>query len=493
MRYHQAVYDVPVLLESCERLGPEEDFDPTIGGILPEELLREDLELPDLPERDVVKHFVNLSQMNFGVDNGLYPLGSCTMKYNAKFCDEIVAWETVTDLHPLQDPSTIQGALRLMHELEKMLCEIGGVDAVTLQPAAGAHGEFTGMHIVRAYHEARGETRREVIVPDTAHGTNPASAAMVGFDVLELPSKDGCVDLEALKSSISEDTAAFMLTNPNTLGLFEKDVLEIAKIVHGAGALLYYDGANLNAIMGKTSPGRMNFDIVHFNLHKTFATPHGGGGPGAGPVGVKKHLEEFLPVPRIVERDGTYALDYDRPKSIGKVRAFFGNFAVLVRAYAYIRMQGGKGLTTASEKAVLNSNYLKERLKDSFELPYEGLRKHEFVLSGRPLKKKGLRTLDFAKRLLDYGFHAPTIYFPLIVDEALMIEPTETETKETLDAFVEACEAILREDPEVLRTAPHNTARRRIDEAKAARDMIFTWREYRKKAAMASQPASARA
>jgi glycine dehydrogenase subunit 2 len=481
MRYHQAVHEVPILFENCEKPSEESGFDPTVGGLLPQTVLRKELMIPDLPERDVVKHFVNLSQMNFGVDNGLYPLGSCTMKYNPKICDEIVLWDTVADLHPLQDPSTIQGALRLMHELEKMLCEIGGVDAVTLQPAAGAHGEFTGIHLVKAYHEANGETRREVILPDTAHGTNPASAAMVGYDVLDLPSKDGCVDVEALKSAVSKDTAAFMLTNPNTLGLFEKNVREIAGILHDAGALLYYDGANLNAIMGKTSPGKMDFDIVHFNLHKTFATPHGGGGPGAGPVGVKKKLEEFLPVPRIVESEGIYSLESNRPRSIGKVRAFFGNYAVLVRAYAYIRMQGGKGLVSVSENAVLNSNYLKERLKDDFELPFDNLRKHEFVLSGRPLKKNGLRTIDFAKRLLDYGFHAPTIYFPLIVDEAIMIEPTETESRQTLDLFVDACKSILKEDPELLHSAPHNTARRRLDEAKAARDMIFSWRTYEKK------------
>ena len=481
MTYHQAVHDVPMLFEGCEAPESEKAFDSTVGGLLPANLARTSLEIPDLSERDVVKHFINLSQMNFGVDNGLYPLGSCTMKYNPKVCDEVASLKTVTDIHPLQDPSTIQGALRLMHELEQMLCEIGGVDAVTLQPAAGAHGEFTGMHLVRAFHEANGEKRKEVIVPDTAHGTNPASAAMVGYDVLELPSKEGCVDVEAVKSAVSKDTAAFMLTNPNTLGLFEKDVCEVAGILHDSGALLYYDGANLNAIMGKTSPGKMDFDIVHFNLHKTFATPHGGGGPGAGPVGVKKRLEEYLPVPRIVKHGDKFVLDYDRPKSIGKVRAHFGNFAVLVRAYTYIRMQGGRGLTSVSENAVLNSNYLKERLKGDFELPYGDLRKHEFVLSGRPLKAKGLRTMDFAKRLLDYGYHAPTVYFPLIVEEALMIEPTETESRETLDAFVEACQQIMKEDPELLRTAPHNTARRRLDEAKAAREMVFSWRTYLKK------------
>jgi glycine dehydrogenase subunit 2 len=466
-------------MEGCEGTAKEDGLD--VATLLPKELIRDRLELPDLPEREVVKHFVNLSQMNYGVDNGLYPLGSCTMKYNPKICDEIASRESVAGLHPLQDVSTVQGALALMHELEQMLCEIGGVDAVTLQPAAGAHGEYTGMHIVRAYHESRGETRKEVILPDTAHGTNPASAAMVGYDVLDLPSKDGCVDIEALRAAISEDTAAFMLTNPNTLGLFEKNVSEIARVVHDAGALLYYDGANLNAIMGKTSPGAMNFDIVHFNLHKTFATPHGGGGPGAGPVGVKAFLEEYLPVPRIVKGDHGYGLDNDRPKSIGRVRAFHGNFAVLVRAYAYIRMNGGDGLERVSEDAVLNSNYLKEKLKGLFDMPHGDLRKHEFVLSGATLKQKGLRTMDLAKRLLDYGFHAPTVYFPLIVDESLMIEPTETEVKDTLDAFAEACRLILSEDPEILKGAPHNTARRRIDEAKAARDMILSWNGYKKK------------
>jgi glycine dehydrogenase subunit 2 len=470
---------VPLLMEGCEGTAKEDGLD--VATLLPKELIRDRLELPDLPEREVVKHFVNLSQMNYGVDNGLYPLGSCTMKYNPKICDEIASRESVAGLHPLQDVSTVQGALALMHELEQMLCEIGGVDAVTLQPAAGAHGEYTGMHIVRAYHESRGETRKEVILPDTAHGTNPASAAMVGYDVLDLPSKDGCVDIEALRAAISEDTAAFMLTNPNTLGLFEKNVSEIARVVHDAGALLYYDGANLNAIMGKTSPGAMNFDIVHFNLHKTFATPHGGGGPGAGPVGVKAFLEEYLPVPRIVKGDHGYGLDNDRPKSIGRVRAFHGNFAVLVRAYAYIRMNGGDGLERVSEDAVLNSNYLKEKLKGLFDMPHGDLRKHEFVLSGATLKQKGLRTMDLAKRLLDYGFHAPTVYFPLIVDESLMIEPTETEVKDTLDAFAEACRLILSEEPEILKGAPHNTARRRIDEAKAARDMILSWNGYKKK------------
>ena len=482
MKYHQAVHEVPPLFEGCDRPSPERPFDATISGYYSKDMLRGKLEIPDLSERDVVKHFINLSQMNYGIDNGMYPLGSCTMKYNPKVCDEVVSMRTVADMHPLQDPSTIQGALRLMHELEVMLCEISGMDAVSLQPAAGAQGEFTGVHIVRAFHEQNKQTRREIIVPDGAHGTNPASAAMVGYDVLELPSKEGCVDVEALKAAVSSDTAALMLTNPNTLGLFEKDVKEIAGILHDAGALLYYDGANLNAIMGKTSPGKMDFDIVHFNLHKTFATPHGGGGPGAGPVGVRRTLEDYLPVPRIIERDGRYELENDRPKSIGKVRAFFGNYAVLVRAYTYIRMLGGNGLVSVSENAVVNSNYLKENLKDLFEMPYGDLRKHEFVLSGRLLKKKGLRTMDFAKRLLDYGFHAPTVYFPLIVEEAIMIEPTETESKDTLDEFVRACRTIMSESPEILLSAPLCTSVKRVNESKAARDMVFSWKLHKAKA-----------
>jgi glycine dehydrogenase subunit 2 len=417
--------------------------------------------------------------MNYGVDTGFYPLGSCTMKYNPKICDEISGWPEVADLHPYQDESTLQGALRLMYELQEQLCAIAGVDAVTLQPAAGAHGEFTGMLIARAFHEANGElaNRTQVVLPDTAHGTNPASAAMAGFEVVEIASKDGCTDLDALKAAVSDKTAAFMLTNPNTLGIFEDQVLEVAGIIHDAGALLYYDGANLNAIMGKTRPGDMNFDIVHFNLHKTFATPHGGGGPGSGPVGVKERLEPFLPVPT-VERDGDeYYFDYDRPKSIGKVRSFYGNFGVLVRAYAYIRLMGGAGLKRASEMAVLNSNYLRAKLEKHYPLPHRQLRKHEFVLSGDILKKKGLKTLDLSKRLLDYGFHAPTIYFPHLVDEAIMIEPTESENQATLDSFADAMIQILNEDPEVVRKAPHSAAVKRVDDVQAARVPVLTWKD----------------
>ena len=477
MSYRQACYDEPLIfdLESEQFCGDEVLKD----SPLPETLRRKCLNLPDLPERDVMKHFVRLSQMNFSIDTGFYPLGSCTMKYNPKINEHIARLPGASLIHPNQDESTVQGALQIMHELENMLCEIGGIDAVTLQPAAGAQGEFTGLQIMRAYHEDRGEERKEVIVPDTAHGTNPASAAMVGFDVVELPSKNGMVDCDALKSVAGRNTAGMMLTNPNTLGIFEKDVLEIADIIHDCGALLYYDGANFNAILGKTNPGKMNFDIVHFNLHKTFSTPHGGGGPGAGPVGVKKPLDQYLPVPRIVKNGTYYSLDYNYPKSIGKVRAYLGNFAVLLRAYAYIRSLGPEGLNEVSSRAVANSNYLKTQLEKMIDLPFGGGRMHEFVLSGEKLKSKGVRTLDLAKRLLDYGVHAPTIYFPLIIDEAIMIEPTETESIQTLDRFAEIVHEILQEDPETVRSAPHNTSVKRIDEVKAARELILSYRSLK--------------
>jgi len=474
MTYRQASYDEPLLFDMDSVETCDEDMLPS--GKIPDKLRRKSLDIPNLPEREVMKHFVRLSQMNFSVDSGFYPLGSCTMKYNPKINEQIARDCRATCLHPMQDESTIQGSLQIMYELEEMLRVIGGVDAVTLQPAAGAHGEFTGLQMVRAYHEDRGEHRKEVIVPDTAHGTNPASAAMVGFDVIELPSKSGRIDCDALRSVVGDNTAALMLTNPNTLGMFEKDVLEVAKILHDAGALLYYDGANFNAILGRTNPGKMDFDIVHFNLHKTFSTPHGGGGPGAGPVGVRKELEPYLPVPRIVKEEGRYRLSYDHPKSIGKVRAYYGNFGVLLRAYAYIKSNGGDGLCEVSTRAVANSNYLRKRLESVLELPFGGKRMHEFVLSGDKLKEKGIRTLDMAKRMLDYGIHAPTIYFPLIVGEAIMIEPTETESVRTLDGFVSIIESIINEPAETVRTAPHNTSVRRIDEVRAARDLIFNYR-----------------
>ena len=437
--------------------------------------------IPNLEEQQVVRHFFRLSQMNYGIENGMYPLGSCTMKYNPKICEDIASWREFTDIHPYQGESTVQGTLEMLYELEAMLKEITGMDAFSFQPAAGAHGEFLGMLLVRAYHEFNGDPdRKEVIIPDTAHGTNPASAKMAGFDVIEIPSNnEGTVDLEALRKTLSDKTAALMLTNPNTLGIFETDILEIEKMVHDAGALLYYDGANLNAILGKARPGDMGFDIVHLNLHKTFATPHGGGGPGAGPVGVKEDLEKFLPVPRIKKDGKRYVLDYDKPYSIGKIRDFYGNIEVCIKAYVYLLMMG-KSLKEVAEISVLNSNYMKEKLKRSgfYELPYKDLRKHEFVVScEKLLREKGIRALDVAKRLLDYGMHPPTIYFPLIVKEALMIEPTETETKEDIDAYVDALISIAKEDPEVVRSAPSKTPVKRVDEASAAKNPVLTWKD----------------
>ncbi|MCK4443688.1 MAG: aminomethyl-transferring glycine dehydrogenase subunit GcvPB [Thermoplasmata archaeon] len=444
--------------------------------IVPDSLARRELNIPNLQEFEVSRHYTRLSQMNFGVDTGIYPLGSCTMKYTPKLGEVVGSTDAATLTHPLQDESTVQGSLQIMYELQEMLRKIGDVDAVSLQPAAGAHGELTGLLIARAFHEDNGEERDEVVLPDTAHGTNPASASMMRYRVVEIPSNDGCVDLEALRSAVSERTAAFMLTNPNTLGIFENDVLEIAKVVHDVGAILYYDGANLNAIMGKTTPGKMNFDIVHFNLHKTFSTPHGGGGPGSGPIGVVSRLRDFLPVPVVAQVGDKYILDYDIPKSIGKVRSFYGNFAVLLRAYIYIKMQGSDGLEWVADRSVLNSNYLKEKLKNHLDMPYKDLRKHEFVLSGAKLKEKGLSTRDLAKRLMDYGFHPPTVYFPQIVEEALMIEPTETENKETLDAFADAIVSILKEDKEKVAGAPYNVAVGRVDEAAAARKPVLSFK-----------------
>jgi glycine dehydrogenase subunit 2 len=473
MKYRQAYFDEPLLFEKGRS-----ETQPVADGLLPRSLERKSLDIPNLPENDIVRHYTRLSEMSFGVDTGFYPLGSCTMKYNPKFAEELSSLPEAARIHPCQDEGTVQGALRLMFELQQMLMVIAGMDAVTLQPAAGAAGEFTGLLLAKAYHEDRGEHRTQVIVPDTAHGTNFASAAMAGYEVIEIPSKQGLVDLEALKTAVNSKTLAFMLTNPNTLGIFEPDILEIAEIVHGAGGLLYYDGANLNAIMGKTSPGRMNFDIVHFNLHKTFTTPHGGGGPGAGPVGVKEPLESYLPVPVIRQDGNEFKFDYDKPKTIGKVHSWYGNFGMFVRAYAYILRMGGDGLTKVSERAVLNANYLRFRLQKVLDLPYQELRKHEFVLSCAKLKERGLRAADVAKRLMDFGFHPPTIYFPHLVDEAMMIEPTETESKETLDSFADAIDTILTESPEVLKSAPHNTAVSRVDEVLAARNPILSWRMW---------------
>lgn len=478
--FRSAFYEEPLL---CD-LSSQDSKRPTVEKTIPKALQRtKSLDLPNLDETQVVRHFHHLSQMNYGIDSGIYPLGSCTMKYNPKINEEIARWEQFCCLHPYQPISTVQGTLQMMYELERMLSEIAGMDAFSLQPAAGAHGEFLGMLLTRAYHDHHKDTSRtEVILPDTAHGTNPASVALAGYDVVEIPSThEGTVDLSLLEKAVSERTACFMLTNPNTLGIFESDILEIAKIVHKAGALLYYDGANMNAIMGKVRPGDMGFDIVHLNLHKTFSTPHGGGGPGSGPVGVNKKLTAFLPVPRIIKKNDIYDLSYDAPESIGKLRGFYGNIGVLLRAYTYITMMGKEGLTEATEIAVLNSNYMKEKILtncSSYELPYKRLRKHEFVLSCEKLMgEKGLRAMDVAKRLLDYGLHPPTVYFPLIVKEALMIEPTESESKKDLDRYIDALISIAKEDSEKVKKAPYNMPVRRVDEVGATRSQILTWKQ----------------
>lgn len=449
------------------------------ASLIPEGLLRsKPAELPEVYEVDVIRHYTELSRRNFGIDNGFYPLGSCTMKYNPKINEDVARFAGFAKIHPYQPEESIQGALELLYTLQNDLAALTGMDQVTLQPAAGAHGEWTGLMLIRAYHESRGEKRTKVIVPDSSHGTNPASATVAGYDTITIKSNErGMVDLEALRAVVGDDTAALMLTNPSTLGLFEEQIVEIAEIVHEAGGLLYYDGANSNAIMGITRPGDMGFDVVHLNLHKTMSTPHGGGGPGAGPVGVKSLLIPFLPKPIVSKReDGTYYWDYDRPQSIGRVKAFYGNFGILVRAYTYIRTYGPEGLRRVSELAVLNANYMMHRLSPYYEVAYPGLCKHEFVLSGKKLKEFGVRTLDVAKRLLDFGYHPPTIYFPLNVEECIMIEPTETESKETLDGFIDTMIQIAKEaetTPEVVVGAPYTTVVKRLDETTAARKPVL--------------------
>ncbi len=440
--------------------------------------------LPEMAEVDVIRHFTGLSKMNFSVDDGFYPLGSCTMKYNPKLNEMAARIPGFSRVHPLQPVGTVQGALELMHSLDTMLAEITGMDAVTLQPAAGAHGEQTGLMLIKAWHESRGDTKRtRIIVPDSAHGTNPASASVTGFDVVEVPSDDeGMVDLEALKGLMDDTVAGLMLTNPNTLGIFERHILELTDTIHKAGGLVYYDGANANAIIGKVRPGDMGFDVLHLNLHKTFSTPHGGGGPGSGPVGVKSQLVPFLPVPVIAFKDGVYCLEgrETHPKTIGRVRSFFGNFGVLVRAYTYIMSLGPDGVRDVAEMAVLNANYLAKKLSGLYPMAHKGHCMHEFVLNGGPLKAETkVTSLDVAKALIDAGFHPPTVYFPLIVPEALMVEPTETESRETLDRFVEAMETIVakarREGPEAFHDLPRTTPVSRPDETTAARKPILTW------------------
>ncbi|HWV86186.1 MAG TPA: aminomethyl-transferring glycine dehydrogenase subunit GcvPB [Capillimicrobium sp.] len=462
---------------------PELDV-PQVDGLLPDRFRRaEGPRLPEVSEPEIVRHYVRLSKRNFDLDSGFYPLGSCTMKHNPRLHERVAALPGHARLHPFQHPRRAQGALELMWNLERALGEISGLPHVSLQPSAGSHGELAGVLLARAYHEDRGQTRTKVLTPDTAHGTNPATVTMAGLEVVKVATRgDGGVDLDDLRAKATDDVACLMLTNPNTLGVFDSEIAQIAEIVHDAGAILYYDGANLNAIMGITRPGDMGFDIVHFNLHKSFTQPHGGGGPGSGPIAVSDRMSPYLMNPRIVRRDdGTFDLDeHGYEKSIGRLRGFQGNYGCFVRAYAYIRSLGAAGLRDASETAVLNANYLLARLGDVAEhlpLAFGRLCMHEFVLSGAPMKRElGIRTLDLAKRLLDHGYHPPTVYFPLLVDEALLIEPTETETRETLDAFADAVKAILEEaraDPEVARTAPHTTPVRRLDEAGAAKHPVI--------------------
>jgi glycine dehydrogenase subunit 2 len=460
---------------------PEDDIDMELEDLIPEKYLnKEELKLPEVSEVDIIRHYTNLSNKNFGVDTGFYPLGSCTMKYNPKINEDMANLNGFVNIHPLQPEETVQGALRLMYELDEALCEIAGMDKMTLQLAAGAHGELTGLTLIRAYHENRGDTKRtKIIIPDSAHGTNPASSVMAGFDTVEIKStEEGLVDIESLKAVLDDSIAGLMLTNPNTLGLFDKNIKEITSLVHEAGGLAYYDGANANAILGKARPGDMGFDLVHFNIHKTFSTPHGGGGPGSGTVGVKKDLIDFLPVPT-VEKDGDrYYLNYNIPKTVGKMKDFYGHFSIMVRGYAYILSMGSDGLKKASEMAVLNSNYLAHRLKDYYNLQENAIFKHEFVLAGLKDGPSEITTLDVAKRLLDYGYHPPTVYFPLIVHEAIMPEPTETESKETLDEFADALIKIAKEakeNPEMLKEAPLSTPVRRVDETKAAREPVLKY------------------
>lgn len=503
-----------------------------ITNFLPQNVLRkQEPKLPEVSEIDVVRHFTRLSQMNFCVDTNFYPLGSCTMKYNPKINEDVSRLEGFTKLHPYQLIEQCQGILKLLYEFEQILINISGMSAFTLQPAAGAHGELTGMLIIRAYLEKKGETRHKIIIPDSAHGTNPASAALCGYEVESIKSTaDGLVDIEKLKASFTRDTAALMITNPNTLGLFEKDIVEICKIAHDAGGLVYCDGANMNALLGIARPGDMGVDILHLNLHKTFSTPHGGGGPGAGPIGVTEALKPFLPIPRIeivdknhstnetvinygptdkdenltlsqgkrkqlsspplmgggegegerrVFSDKKYILNYDYPDSIGRVRAFYGHVGMMIRAYTYLLSLGREGICKVGEHAVLNANYLRHKIKNYYDIPYGKTCMHEFVISAKKQRQKGVSALDIAKKLLDYGFHAPTIYFPLIVEEALMIEPTETESRETLDAFAAAMIRIaedIEQRPEVVRNTPQTTPISRPDEVKAAREPKLRWK-----------------
>ncbi len=456
---------------------PEEE---TVEGVIPDAFVRREIAgFPELGELETVRHFTRLSQRNFGIESQFYPLGSCTMKYNPKINEIVARFPGFAQVHPLAPGDLLQGAFALLFELERMLAEISGMAHVSLQPSAGAQGELTGLMLIRACLTERGNPRKKIIVPDTAHGTNPASSTLCGYEVVQISSNDhGVIDTAKVEAAMDSDVAAVMITNPNTLGLFETNIEEIAKVVHSRGGMLYLDGANLNALMGIAKPGHMGVDVLHMNLHKTFSTPHGGGGPGAGPVAVRSDLADYLPVPRIVKAGDRFELREDFEKSIGRVRSFFGNFGVLVRAYAYILTLGGNGLKDVSSMALLNANYIRKKLEKSYQLAYNEPCMHECILTDRVQQKNGVSTLDIAKRLLDYGYHPPTIYFPLVVSGALMIEPTETETLETLDGFIEAMVAIAQEakdDPELVKNAPHTTPVKRLDEARAARKPILRW------------------
>jgi glycine dehydrogenase subunit 2 len=434
--------------------------------------------LPELGELDVVRHYTNLSTLNMSIDSNFYPLGSCTMKYNPKRNERLAALPGLAAQHPYQDESTLQGLLRILFELQEILAEIAGLDAVSLQPAAGAQGELTALLVAAAYFRDKGQRRSQVLIPDSAHGTNPASAHLAGFEAVTIQSDSrGLVALDDFQAKLGDQTAVFMMTNPNTLGLFDPQIGTIARLLHDRGALLYLDGANMNAILGIARPGDMGVDLMHYNPHKTFSGPHGGGGPGAGPIAVRSHLAPYLPAPLVARgKDGTYRLDHDRPASIGRVRTFFGNTGVLFRAYCYIRSQGPDGLRGVAQHAVLNANYLMSLVRDVYPGPYDGRCMHEFVASARPLAKaRGIRAMDIAKRLIDFNFHAPTVYFPLIVPEAMMIEPTETESRETLEAFAEVLRSIAEEDPQTLHDAPHTTPISRPDEVKAAKTPELRW------------------
>ena len=467
---------------SAFSLPPSEIDEPAPEQLLPFELLREKIsEMPVVSELEVIRHFTRLSQWNHSIDTAFYPLGSCTMKYNPKINERIAGLPGFNNTHPEQPHSAAQGNLQLLHNLGKYLCELFGLDEISLQPAAGAQGELTGMMLIRAYLVKRDNNpRKKILIPSSAHGTNPASAALCGYQVVEISSNEkGCLDIQALQNAMNEDVAALMLTNPNTLGLFEEEIGKIAEVLHAKGGLVYLDGANMNAIVGVARPGDFGIDVMHLNLHKTFSTPHGGGGPGAGPVLVKSHLEPFLPIPRIVNKDGAFHLDSNFPDSIGKVHSFYGNFKILARAYTYLLAYGSDHIRNVAEHSVLNANYVKAQLKDTYHLPYDRPVMHEVIFSDKVQNKYDVRTLDIAKRLMDYGFHPPTIYFPLIVPGAMMIEPTESESMETLDSFVSAMKQIAQEaetQPDLVRNAPYTTKITRLDEAEAARKPVLRWK-----------------